>query len=235
MGSALQLRRLRPLAPAVVPGEAIFATAQRAPAAGNSLQQEEKELPSAVEAYLARAGAQRMTVQDDDAAPLAPRDALQAARELDLLAGIERFAEAAELAERRGVAEQERTGGPARAPAERVPRRDPQPHVESFAFQAHRAAAAQASAVLDCRRHVVEQFRAGKRIRVDENQPVAGGARGAGIARARDPVHRLEHYAGSRLARDLGGAVGRVVVADDELGLPAALVEFDKCLLDVPQ
>jgi len=41
--------------------------------------------------------------------------------------------------------------------------------------------------------------------------------RGAGVAGARDLVHRLEHHAGARRTRDLGGAVGRVVVADDQL------------------
>ena len=42
-------------------------------------------------------------------------------------------------------------------------------------------------------RHIGEQFRAGMRIGVHKNQPVAGGRRRAGISRAGDLVDRLEH------------------------------------------
>jgi hypothetical protein len=56
----------------------------------------------------------------------------------------------------------------------------------------------------------------------DEKQPVAARRGRAGVARARNLVHRLEHHPGARGARDFGRAIRGVVVADDELGRPAA-------------
>ena len=58
------------------------------------------------------------------------------------------------------------------------------------------------------------------RIGVDEDQPVAGRSRRARVACARDLIDRLEDDLCLFLARDEGGPVGRIVVADDEF--PAA-------------
>ena len=60
------------------------------------------------------------------------------------------------------------------------------------------------------------------RVGVHENQPVAGGRRRAGIAGAANLVERLEHHFCARRAGDLAGAVGGIVVADDEFKFPAA-------------
>jgi hypothetical protein len=88
-----------------------------------------------------------------------------------------------------------------------------------------RGAARQDLPGLDALEHLRKQFPARIGIGVDEHQPLAARLRGAGIARASDLVHRLEHYRRARRARDLGGAIGRVVVADDELGAPAGFLE----------
>src|ERR1039458_6801252 len=53
------------------------------------------------------------------------------------------------------------------------------------------------------------------RVGVHKNQPVAGGGGGAGVPRAGNLVDRLEHDAGP------GGAVGGIVVADEEFKFPA--------------
>src|SRR5512142_2967170 len=86
-------------APAVVPGEAVRSAAQRAPARGEGLREEGEQLAAAVEPQLAVARAQRMAVQDLDRPALRARHALEPPEELDLLAGVERLAEAAGFAE----------------------------------------------------------------------------------------------------------------------------------------
>ena len=95
-------------------------------------------------------------------------------------------------------------------------------------------AAGQTPAGLDLFRHVREQFRARLRIRVHENQPVAGGRRRAGIPGAGDLIDRLKHDGCARRARDFRRPVGGIVVADDEFALPTALGEdfhrrFHRC------
>src|SRR5947207_12109064 len=59
------------------------------------------------------------------------------------------------------------------------------------------------------------------RTAVNDNNPVPAVAVFAGIARPADLVHRLEHDLGPRALRDLRRAVVRIVVAHDQLGLPA--------------
>src|SRR5688572_31934273 len=113
------------LAPSVVPGVAGLAVAQRAAAEEQRLQHENEMLALGVEARLAVARAQRMAMQNDDPLPLMARQSFQPSRKVDLLAGEELLAEAADLAERMGVAEDERARRPPCHPARRIPEHEP--------------------------------------------------------------------------------------------------------------
>jgi hypothetical protein len=69
---------------------------------------------------------------------------------------------------------------------------------------------------------VLKQRAAGVRVGIHKNEPVAGGGAGAGIPGAADLVEGFEHDERARSAGDVAGAVGGIVVADDELEFPAA-------------
>src|SRR5262245_36614097 len=157
-----------------------------------------------------------MALKDHHGASLAAREALQAPREVDLLAGEQLLAETADLAERARLAEHERTGGPARLAAERVPGVDPESNQPVGGLEGHRGAAADTSLFPDTFENILEQRTARIGIRVDEDQPVAARSGRAAVAGARDLVDRLEDHRGARGARDLRGAVGRVVVTHDQ-------------------
>ena len=60
------------------------------------------------------------------------------------------------------------------------------------------------------------------RIGVHKNKPVAGGNAGAAVAGAADLIDRLENHFRAGSAGDVGGAVGGVLVADDQFKFPAA-------------
>src|SRR6185503_1878750 len=134
----------------------------------------------------------------------------------------ELFAEAAERGKRLPPAEDEGTGGPAGRAAERIP--GPDGDAESRrAFGCDGTAAGQHIAALDDIPQILEQTRRRRGIRVDEQQPFPRGSLRAPVARAGDLVVRLEHHLRPRRPRDLGGAVGGIVVADDELPGPGAI------------
>src|ERR671936_2272371 len=133
-------------------------------------------------------------MQQHDAPALLAREALEAPKEIDLLGRIELLAEAAEGAERRRLAEHEGARGPFQQAARPIPRCYRETHVEARILVAHGGAAREALAAFDRLRRVVEELDARPRIGVDEDEPVAARARGAGIARARDLVHRLETH-----------------------------------------
>src|SRR5207302_7723399 len=63
------------------------------------------------------------------------------------------------------------------------------------------------------------------RIRVDEDEPFARGMGGAPVSRTRDLVDGLEDDPRARGPRKLCRAVVGIVVANDQLGRPAALGE----------
>ena len=62
-------------------------------------------------------------------------------------------------------------------------------------------------------------------IGIDEDEPITGSGSSAGVAGAGDLVDGFEDDFGTGGAGDFGGFVGGIVVADDELGFPAALAE----------
>ena len=74
-------------------------------------------------------------------------------------------------------------------------------------------------------RRFQKELHAGIGIGVHEEDPVAASVGGAGVARPADLVDRLEHDLRPRAPRDLRRAVGRIVVAHDQLGLPAEACE----------
>src|SRR6185503_16799434 len=113
-----------------------------------------------VEPGLAVAGVQGMAVQDDDALAAAAREALQAAEEVDLLAGVERFAEAADFAEGARLAKDEGARRPARRAAEPVPARDPEADHRVVGVDAHRGAAGQRISITDGREDIREKLAA---------------------------------------------------------------------------
>src|SRR5262245_44918354 len=169
-----------------------------------------------------------MAMEDDEAT-----QALQPARKIDFFGGEELFAEAADRPERRGLAEEKRACRPATDPAERVPGLYPGADRGAGLRHGHGAAAADPSLGVHCGKEFLEKRRAWRAVRVDEKQPIARGCTSAGVASARDLVYRLEHDLRADGARDVWGEVGGVVVADDELGGPAAPLEHAHSGLEV--
>src|SRR5207248_6802068 len=127
---------------------------------------------------------------------------------VDFFGGVKLLVESADRAERRGLTEEERTRGPAHAPAECVPQADPGPDPERYAWQRDRTAAADGCFCFDHFDNVLEQLPRGRGIRVDEDQPVARGRGGARVACAGDLVQWLEHHVRAGSASNRGGAVG---------------------------
>src|SRR5919198_5000357 len=152
-------------------------------------------------------------MQQHDASALLAREALEAPEEIDLFACIELLAEAAEGAERRHFAEHEGARGPFQQAAYPIPHGYRETHVEARILVAHGGAAREAVAAFDRLRRLVEERDARPRIGVDEDEPVAARARGAGIARAGDLIYRLEHHDSARGARDRRRGVGGIVFA----------------------
>ena len=102
-----------------------------------------------------------------------------------------------------------------------------------MAIENHSAAAGEAFAGIDLVGDAVEQGRAGMGIGIDEDKPVSGSGGSAGVAGASDLVDGFENNFGSGGAGDFGGCVSGVVVADDEFGLPIALMKNGNSSVDV--
>ena len=63
---------------------------------------------------------------------------------------------------------------------------------------------------------VGEEFWGRGGVGVDEEEPVAGGGLGAGVAGAADLVEGLEDDAGADGAGEVGSGVGGIVIADND-------------------
>src|SRR5579862_1043989 len=177
---------------------------------------EAEQFAPGVEADLPVAGMQRMPMEYPDPAPAAARQRFQAPEKIEFLRCIEFLAEAADCGKRSALAEDEGPGAPPADAADRVPDPDCQPEAGVVAVRGDGAAAGQAGAAFDRRPEVAEQTRAGRRVRVDEHQPLSIRDRGTAVARAGNLVVRLEHDPRTRSAGDFRRAVGGVVVANDE-------------------
>src|SRR5260221_14525241 len=88
---------------------------------------------------------------------------LEAAREVNLLRGIKRFVESAQLAKGRGAAEDERAGRPAHPAAYPVPHPHRHPSEPTVALRLHRPAATQAFSAFQETVHLQKELPAGKR------------------------------------------------------------------------
>ena len=72
-------------------------------------------------------------------------------------------------------------------------------------------------------------------IGVDEQKPIARGGGGPGVAGSGDLIDRLKYHLGTGSAGELGGSVGRIIIANDDFGSPPGLVESGTGEEDPPQ
>jgi len=163
-----------------------------------------------------------MAMEDGDVFALSAREFFEAFAELDFFAGEKFHIEPAEFSERGRFAKDERAGDPSECPTHHVPEVRDEIASGVTGFEADGAAAGEAAASGDLRGDVLEERGAGVRVGVDEDEPIAGGGFGAAIARAADLVDGLEDDVRAGSAGNFRGAIGGVVVAHDELGLPSA-------------
>jgi hypothetical protein len=63
------------------------------------------------------------------------------------------------------------------------------------------------------------------RVRIHENEPIAHRRRGAGVAGASNLIDRFKDDVRAFFARERGGKVGRVVIADNDFRLPSEFVK----------
>jgi len=212
-------------AAAVVPEVGGFAAAHGALMIEDAAQEEPEHLAAAVELHLAGGSFERVAVKDDDLLATLAGDHFQTLAELEFFGGKDLGIEPAHFAEGGGLDEDEGTGEPFLEAAGEVPELGDEVGDEHLFIERHGGAAGEdfAGGNLVC--DIGEEGAGGMRVGIDEDEPVAGGGGGAGIAGAADLVEGFEDDVRAGGAGDLGGAVGGVVVADDELKFPAAVGE----------
>ena len=146
----------------------------------------------------------------------------QGAAEMNLFAGEEAGIEPADPAEGLGLAAHEGTGGPAEPAGQRISHHDPKgPEPGQWLIHLHAATQGDETVRIQVLDQGGEQLRGGKGIGVDEQQPIPGGQGSAAVAGAPDLIDGFEDDGGSGLAGDVGGAVGGIIVAHDQLAFPA--------------
>lgn len=104
-----------------------------------------------------------------------------------------------------------------------------------MAIEFYGAAAGQVFTGSDLFGDAVEEGRAGMGIGIDKDEPIAGSSGSATVSGAGDLVEGFEDDFCSGGAGDFSGFVSGIVVADDEFGFPAALMESGKGGVDVAQ
>ena len=161
-------------------------------------------------------------MEDDDFFAFGTREFFEAFAQLKFFAGVELVVEAAEFSECGGFAKDEGAGHPVQSAAGEIPELRDEVAGRVAAFEADGDAAGEALAGGDLGGDVVKEFGAGVGVGVDEDEPIAGGGCGAAIAGAANLADGLEDDVGTSGAGDFGGAVGGVVIANDEFGLPTA-------------
>ena len=113
-----------PLPLAVVPGRAGLPVPQAGPRPQYEPAGGAGQVSPAVQVHFPVAGMQRMPVQDADALAPGPGELLQPGEEVQLLGGIELFAEAADLLEGAALAVDEGSRRPMREAADEIPATD---------------------------------------------------------------------------------------------------------------
>lgn len=219
-------------AAAVVPRLAGGAAAEGAAGHEGAAEEEAGVFPRGVEVEFAGGGDEGMAVEDDELFAVAAGVFFEAFAEIDFLGGKEFVAESADGAEGVGLDEDEGAGGPAADAAEEVPGVDEEAGEEVVFVELHGGAAAEAGLVGNGVGDVGKEICAGVGIGVDEDEPVASGGEGAAVAGAGDLVDGFEDDGGAGGTGEFGGAVGGVVVADDEFGLPAEVSEGEGGVAD---
>ena len=174
-------------------------------------------------------------MQDNHFLVLGARECFEAIAQVQFFGGKQFHIESTDFPERGGFAKNKASRGPASGAAGEVPQRDGDVADEIPALEVNGAAAREAAAGFNLGGDVVEELGAGVGVGVDEDEPIAGGGFGAAIARASDLVDGLEDDGGAGVARDFGGAVGGVVVANDEFGWPVASREGSHGGIDLAQ
>ena len=176
-----------------------------------------------------------MPVQNHDSPARSPGKLFEPFAQVQFLRRKQFVAEAADLPEHRRLDKDERTGQQPPPPAGKIPQPRDEAGDQKMLVEPDGRAAGKAAAGKNLRRHVGEKSGAGMRIGVHKHQPVAGGGGGAGVAGAGDLVDRLKNDFGPGRTGDIGGAVGGIVVADDEFDRPAARREDGNGGLDFRQ
>ena len=163
-----------------------------------------------------------MPMQNDRPLSGGARQLFQPFAQINLLSGKEPVVETTNLSKRHGFAKNKRSRRILPQPADPIPKLSHQTGEEISAIQFNRAAAIEKIARLNRVRHLREEFRPRMRVRIHEHQPIAGSRLRPLIARPRNLVHRFKHHRRARHPRQFCGAVGGVVIANDQFALPAA-------------
>ena len=192
-------------------------------AAGEHVLHDEPEIfTRRVQSQLPRGGEDGVLMQDGDFLAFGAREFFEAFAQFNFFAGEELGVESAEFSEGGGFTKNKRAGHQSQPAADAIPQGGDGVASPVAGFEADGAAAGEAVAGGDLCGDVVEEFGGRVGVGIDEDEPVAGGGFGAAIARAADLVDGLEDNGGAGGARDFRGAVGGVVIAHDEFGLPVA-------------
>ena len=167
---------------------------------------------------LARGGHQGMPVQNDRllAAPLG--QSFQTSAQVNFLGGKKAVVKTTDLAKGRRFAKKERAGGVFADTADLIPYPGSHAPHERKRVIFDGATAEQISSTDNGHMHVGEKFAARVRIRIHEDQPIPRGSLGPAIAGASDLVDGFEHHGGAGGAGQFRGAIGGIIVANDEFG-----------------
>ncbi len=159
-----------------------------------------------------------MAMQNGQAQTAFAAPAFQCLAQLGVFASEKLFVETAYGAKRIGAAKQKTSRRHFENAHDRVAEQHQQARGETHFAKVQRAASTDNLFVFHCGQRVGQSLSGQKCIRVQKQQPIAGRNVRAGIPRAGDVVHRLEHNANARLAREFGGGIRGVVVHHDHFG-----------------
>lgn len=211
--------------PAVVPDGAGLAVGHRGLGAEHSPNHEGRDLPGFVEPDLPRRGDQRRSRQDGKGPSACPFRLLQSSREVDFFAGVLLQAETAHLAECIGFDKDERSRRESAESTDEVPDAGSEvgggwPFVET-----DRASTGKDPTGLNRLEDQGQEGWGRDGVGVEEQDPLPVRSCGSGIACTADHVDRFKDDAGAVSPGNFRGAIRRVVVADDDLGGPGALMK----------
>jgi hypothetical protein len=184
---------------------------------------------------LSRRGLKRMVMQDYNLLPSSSGQVVQSLAEVNFLRDKQLLAEAAQFPKGSRLTKYKRPGHPALPSAQPTPNADhPNRPKDSF-IKFNRGTAANTFATSNSRHHFGEQFRARRGIRIHKNQPLPARCRRSGIARPRDLIDGLENDARALCPGYSAGSVRRVVVANNDLMVPADLRKCNRRTLNALQ